>query len=372
MLKKARSFNSRFLKVVKWIGVVVVGLIMALIMVIGIARISTYTSNRINTANGVDEGVYVTLGGQEQYLLIRGKDIDNPVIIWLHGGPAGPDAYTNYVFQQQLIDSYTVVNWDQRGCGRTYFRNIDRDPNNETATFEQTQIDLDDLVNYLCERFKKDKVIIIGHSYGTAVGSQYAITHPDQVAAYIGVGQLVSFDSEVYSYEDALQKAIASGDDTSAMEFAYQEFLDDKTLMNMLKLRGQVSEYHISEKSDNNNTPWFAIKSPYMGIDDIRWFLKQVESTEDFISLNKNLFDYIMGIDVREYGMNYQVPVGFMSGSDDWTTPVKYTSDYYDLITAPEKQMQLIDGCGHYPQYEDPESFCETLETMLNSLVEYY
>ena len=81
MLKKARSFNSRFLKVVKWIGVVVVGLIMALIMVIGIARISTYTSNRINTANGVDEGVYVTLGGQEQYLLIRGKDIDNPVCV---------------------------------------------------------------------------------------------------------------------------------------------------------------------------------------------------------------------------------------------------------------------------------------------------
>lgn len=368
VLKRGRSLNSHFLKVVKWIVAIIVGLLIALIIIIGIARISTYSSNHINTVNGIDEGVYVTLGGQEQYLLIRGKDIDNPVIIWLHGGPAGPDAYTNYVFQQQLIDSYTFVNWDQRGCGRTFFRNIDRDPNNETATFEQTQIDLDELVNYLCERFKKDKVIIIGHSYGTAVGSQYAIAHPDEVAAYIGVGQLVSFDSEIYSYEDALQKAIANGDDTSAMEFAYQEFLDDKTLTSMLSLRSQVSRYHISEKADNN-TPWHAIKSPYMGIDDIRWFLKQAGSTEGFIALNQNLFDYIMLVDVREYGMNYQVPVGFISGSDDWTTPVKYTSDYYDLITAPEKQIQLINGCGHYPQYEDPENFCEALETMLNSLL---
>lgn len=98
------------------------------------------------------------LGGQRQYLLIRGQDKNNPIIIWLHGGPAGPDAYTTYVFEQQLTDSYTFVNWEQRGCGRTYFKNKDQDPHNETVSFKQTQKDLDELVDYLCRRFNKKKL----------------------------------------------------------------------------------------------------------------------------------------------------------------------------------------------------------------------
>jgi pimeloyl-ACP methyl ester carboxylesterase len=130
----------------------------------------TYRTDHITAAGGIDEGTYVKLGGQRQYLLIRGQDKNNPIIIWLHGGPAGPDAYTTYVFEQQLTDSYTFVNWEQRGCGRTYFKNKDQDPHNETVSFKQTQKDLDELVDYLCRRFNKKKVIILGHSYGTDIG----------------------------------------------------------------------------------------------------------------------------------------------------------------------------------------------------------
>jgi hypothetical protein len=72
----------------------------------------TYRTDHITAAGGIDEGTYVKLGGQRQYLLIRGQDKNNPIIIWLHGGPAGPDAYTTYVFEQQLTDSYTFVNWN--------------------------------------------------------------------------------------------------------------------------------------------------------------------------------------------------------------------------------------------------------------------
>lgn len=171
MRKNTRKFLSVILHVAKWGAIVIAGLLVLVVIVVGVARMVTTQSNAIDPHRGIDEEIYVPLDGQEQYLLIRGNDVGNPLIIWLHGGPAAPDAYTNYVFQQELVDSYTFVNWDQRGCGRTYFRNREDDPQNNTATFAQTQKDLDALVEYLCERFQKDKVIIIGHSYGTAVGS---------------------------------------------------------------------------------------------------------------------------------------------------------------------------------------------------------
>lgn len=353
-----------FLPILKWSGCIIAGTIALLAIFVITIRSITYFSNHIAADGGIDEGLYVTLGGQEQYVLIRGEKTDNPVIIWLHGGPSGSDAFANYTFQKYLVDDYTVVNWDQRGCGRTYFRNKKLDPNNETATFKQAQTDLDELVDYVCNRFQTGKVILVGHSYGTMLGSKYALEHPEKVSAYIGVGQVVSFESEIYSYHDALEKARSNGDDTSEMEAAYKTYVENSNLVNMMILRSKVSKYHIAEKEVN--TIWLGISSPYMGFDDIRWFLKQTGSLEDYFALNEQLFDYVMVTDVRDYGTEYYVPVGFISGSCDWITPVKFTWDYFDLISAPQKQISLLDGCGHSPQYDSPEEFCETLKSMLD------
>lgn len=350
----------------------IVGIVLLVLLVVGIgtvltARMVNYVSNHIRTENGVDEGTYVTLGGQEQYLLIRGEDVGNPVIIWLHGGPSSPDTFANYVFQKELVDEYTLINWDQRGCGRTYFRNKKSDPDNETVTFEQAQADLDELIDYACERFDKDKVILIGHSYGTLLGSKYVLEHPDKVLAYIGVGQFVDFESETYSYQDALERAKEKGDDTAEMEAAYQKYVEDGTLLSMLNVRKYTGKYHVAEKSAN--TIWAGLASPYMGMDDFRWFFKQMGDMEKYLALNRRLFDLLLLTDLRDYGLEYQVPVGFISGADDWTTPVKYAEDYCNLIGAPSKKTAWIEGCGHAPQYDDSEAFCEALKGMLEEYV---
>jgi predicted alpha/beta-fold hydrolase len=114
--KKKRSL---FIRILKWIGAAV-GIVLALtfIFVIGCRNIN-YLKHYQMVENGVDEGIYVSLGGMEQYVLVRGMDTDNPVIIYLHGGSSSPDTYVTYVFSDELIDEYTVVAWDQRGCGRT-------------------------------------------------------------------------------------------------------------------------------------------------------------------------------------------------------------------------------------------------------------
>jgi pimeloyl-ACP methyl ester carboxylesterase len=352
----------------KWAGISILTLLSVMILFMCTVRGITYFSNHIDTPNSVDEGIYVPLGGQEQYLLIRGEDTANPVMIWLHGGPSSPDAFVNFTFQKYLTHEYTVVNWDQRGCGRTYYRNKDADPANATASFEQAQADLDELVNYLTERFHTDKVIIVGHSYGTMLGSKYVLEHSDKVAAYIGVGQVVTMESDIYSYEHALEMARSAGDDTSALEEAYTRLTEDMTLVNMMNLRSHVSKYHSAEKEAN--TLWFGVISPYMGFDDLRWFLRQMGDFQEYIKQNQQLFDSIMVADVRQYGMDYQVPVGFISGSDDWTTPVKYSEEYYNAVSAPIKDFATINGCGHSPQYDSPEEFCSELNRMLNEFIE--
>lgn len=353
--------------ILKWIGIAVATLIVAAVLFICVFRGITWFSNCIDTANGIDEGIYVSLDGQEQYLLIRGEDTSNPVMIWLHGGPSSPDAFANYTFQKHLVGEYTVVNWDQRGCGRTYYRNKDTDPNNETTSFEQAQADLDELVDYLTDRFNTDKVIIVGHSYGTMLGSKYTLEHPDKVAAYIGIGQFVDIESDIYSYENALAIAKSKGDDTASLEAAYSSYSEDMTLVNMMNLRGLVSKYH--PVPNEANTIWLGIASPYMGFDDLRWFLKQMSDFEEYVKLNRQLFDYIIVADVRDYGMDYQVPVGFISGSEDWITPVKYSEDYYNAVSAPLKDIALIDGCGHSPHYDSPTEFCDILKEMLNEFM---
>lgn len=363
MTKRKKGFAM----ILKCILIGVAALILGTVLVVAGARAVNYRSNHITAENGIDEGIYVNLGGQEQYLLIRGENKDNPVIIWLHGGPASPEGYANYYFQKYLTADYTVINWDQRGCGRTYFRNKEADPENKTATFEQLQTDLNDLVDYACQRFGKEKVIIAGHSCGTVIGSKYALACPEKVAAFVGVGQFVTMEADTYSYNDALEKAAAKGDDTTKMVEAYNRYAADPSLMNMMEVRKYTAPYHKAEKSAN--TIWTGVTSPYMGIDDLRWVLNPMFNMEEFIEINKQQLDALMVTDVRDYGMEYSVPVGFITGSMDWTTPVKYAQDYCDAITAPEKKIALIEGCGHSPQYDDPEAFCDEFKGMLKEFM---
>ena len=340
-------------------------LIVVPVLVIIAVRTANYFSNRITTKNGIDEGIFVELGGQEQYLHIRGKDVNNPVIIWVHGGPASPDTPDNYIFDKYLVDNYTLVFWDQRGCGRTYFRNKNADPNNDTATFEQALADLDELVDYVSGRFHSSDIVVVGHSYGTLLGSKYAVGHPEKISAYIGVGQFGDSGSDVYSYEDALAKAKANGDDTVEMENAYRRYREEPSLDNMMALRRYTSPYHAAPR-EAKDIIWKGITSPHLGIDDVRWFLKQMGNLEEFIELNRQLFDYIKTADVRENGMTYEIPVGFISGECDWTTPVAYSKSYYNDIEAPLKNFLTIDGCGHIPQYDAPLEFCDALRGMLD------
>lgn len=339
-------------------------LIAVSLVVIG-CRNGNYFRHYRMIERGVDEGTFVTLGGQEQYVLMRGMDNDNPVIIYLHGGPSSPDSYVTYGFSDWLIDAYTVVAWDQRGCGRTYVRNADGDPENESASFERAKADLDELVDYVRKRFGKEQVILLGHSYGTILGSEYALEHPDKVSAYIGAAQVVSLEkSDVYSYEDALQKAADAGDDTAVLVSAFDAFRESGSLMDLMKLRSLTAKYHPAGLPDK--ATWMAVVSPYFGMDDLRWFLKQLGDVEAYFALNRQLFDHTAAFDAYANGLTYEMPVSFISGTDDWVCPVDSVKAYAEEVSAPDVRVELIEGCGHNLQYSAPEEFAACVRKVLS------
>ena len=356
------------LRILRAAGAVLLAAVFGVITAVIACRNVRYVSHYPNLAGGVDESLYLPLNGQEQYVLMTGRDTSNPVILYLHGGPSSPDAYVTYAFADRLTERYTFVCWDQRGCGRTYFRNRDKDPGNASATFDQALDDLDGLVDYLRERFGQEKIILMGHSYGTILGSRYVLAHPEKVSAYIAVAQVVSLKkSDFYSYQDALDKARKAGDDTSGMEAACETVLKDPSLTNLMALRREVSPYHPAEAADQST--WYAVTSPYFGMDDFRWFLKQIGSMEDYFALNQPLFDYTASFDAESSGTAYAVPVCFLSGSDDWVCPVDSVKAYYEKIDAPSKDIRLIQGCGHSPQYSLPEDFARATEQAIAATV---
>lgn len=318
----------------------------------------------IDREKGVDESVFVPVCGQEQYLLLRGRDTGNPVILYLHGGPAGPDAAVSNLFSDHLIDDYTVVCWDQRGCGRTYYHNRDKDPANKTASFEQALLDTDAVVDYLCGRFSTGQVIIMGHSYGSLLGSRYAKAHPEKVRAFVGIGQFVNIRrSDELSYQDALSAAAARNEDTSALEAAYQTYLNAENMQEFLELRKAAAPYHPA--STEAHTLRSALFSPYTGLDDVRWTLKQMLDFDGYAALNKQLFDMIYTCDIYSDDMNYPMPAFFISGDRDFICSFALSEQYCADITAPLKAYAAVPGCGHVPQFAAPEEFAGILKEML-------
>lgn len=327
-----------------------------LLAIVGIAgRNINWFRGYIDTSTGINESSYVEISGQEQYISIRGRDINNPVILYIHGGPAGPDSAIMPVFTDPLIDEYTVVCWDQRGCGRTYFRNAKTDPENKTVSFEQALIDTDELVDYIRERFGQDKIIIMGHSFGTVVGTRYIQLHSEKVSAYVGIGQFVNVTrSDTIAYQDALDKAKANGEDTSALEKAYREYLGGNSLNEYLTLRQATSKYHPAP--NKASTIGLAFFSPYTGVDDVRWVLIQAD-TDRYYELELNLMNTAYTFDIYDYPLEYDVPMCFISGDFDYICNSTLTEAFCNDITAPTRSFTAISGDGHSPQYDTPDSF---------------
>ncbi|MDE7177030.1 MAG: alpha/beta hydrolase [Lachnospiraceae bacterium] len=171
--------------------------------------------------------------------------------------------------------------------------------------------------------------------------------------------------TDIYSYEDALQKATAAGDDTSELISAFESFKASGDLIDMMRLRSLTSKYHPADVSDK--ATWMAVMSPYFGIDDLRWFFRQLGDMNAYFALNRQLFDAAFAFDAYADGLVYEMPVYLISGTCDWVCPVDSVREYAEDLSAPDVCLELIEGCGHNVQYSLSEEFAESVRNVLNN-----
>jgi len=325
---------------------------------------------RIRSSNGIDEKLYVNINGQDQYVFIRGKDVNNPIILNLHGGPANPDAYFTYEFAKEISEGFTYVSWDQRGCGRTYYKNRNIDFENKTADFEQAIKDVDELVKYLCMRFKKDKVIIMGHSYGSLLGVSYVAKYPERVERYIGIGQSVSIiDTQAKNYNEVVSLLGNNNKKIDKLTKAYQRLKDNLNLENLMRFQRLTIPSLVSNMDDlkKKNQVKLILSSPDLAFDDIRWLLGML-NWKGHYNRNKKLLDYTLSANIYDVGIQFSVPMYFVSGEYDKSCCVIVLKEYYETIIAPDKKLVIIKNCAHSPQIDEPSLFADEVKRLLKNL----
>ena len=173
---------------------------------------------RIVSPSGIQETYKTEIGGIDQWINVRGQDKSNPIILFVHGGPASPLMPTIWQFQRPIEEYFTVVTWDQRGAGKTYVEDHS-EALGKTLHIPRYVNDAIEIAEHVIKRYGKSKLILMGHSWGTIVGMNAALKRPDLFHAYVGIGQVINAqDNERISFEYAMKQAKAHGNAAAVEE----------------------------------------------------------------------------------------------------------------------------------------------------------
>lgn len=309
----------------------------------------------INTPNGIDTMMTVTLGGVEQKIQIRGRDRDNPVVLFLHGGPGSPWTAVAWRYQDRWEGDFTAVQWDQRGSGLNYYAGH----LSETLSVEQYYTDTEQLVEFLNE-WAGRPIVVMGHSWGSILGVKIALEHPDWLSAYVGVGQFVSWDeNEQITYDWTLREAQERGDEDAVDKLRnigrppYQGRIIEKILEQRKIAMRYGAFLHDSDGMGQLVTA--VLLSPDYSLD--------VAQTYDGGSRDAvhAVIPELFGFDLRDLGTRFDVPVYLFQGRHDWSNASELVADYYARIEAPDKRLVWFERSAHVPMLEEPDAFAEAL-----------
>ncbi|MCH5337359.1 MAG: alpha/beta hydrolase [Acetatifactor sp.] len=304
---------------------------------------------------------YVTINGVEHYLLHYKTKKEAPVLIFIHGGPGQSEAMIAYIVEEYTSRNYNIVYYDQRGAGKTYLKNKKARPDTEIL-----KEDLLGIVLYVKKAYQNEKVGLIGHSWGSVLGSMFALEHPEHTLCYIGCGQVIDLmENERVGYnklKDAIEKSGNKKDRKKLErigEYPVATF-DAATYRKMGKIRGLQGKYHLAAKFDKNMIRMFR-KSPIMGMADIFPFIASMV-------VNMQVMKELMSFDLKSKGVEYQVPVYYVLGENDQQTPIEISIAYFNEIEAPDKKLYLIKNAGHVAMIDNLNDYraaiCEIVDCL--------
>ena len=302
----------------------------------------------------IDRKEHIMLGGMKQTIHIWGTREANPVILFLHGGPGVPNRHSMARRQMDLLDDFTIVAWDQRGTGGSYFG---CDP--KTLTLEQLLSDCHELIDYLCETLHKDKIFLLGGSWGTELGTFMCRDYPQRIAGYIGYGQVVNgIANEERSYAFALQKAEEAKDEQDIADLKrvgppidgqYKPVFEG--LMTQRRILKKYGGSSVKPQSYFKGTVVPILSSPELSIRE------KIGVANGYKLCLSEMWPTIVHYDFVKECNHFEMPFFIFQGRKDENTPASLIQEYYDVIEAPEKELVWFENSAHGPLGEEPEKF---------------
>ena len=291
-----------------------------------VVSFSEAQSSPIDTAEAID------IGGIKQWISIKGTNDGNPVLLFLHGGPGNSAMGYAAKFSGELQKYFVVVHWDQRESGKTAELNASDKPLS-VAVMESDAIDV---INYLRKRFSRDKIYVMGHSWGGFLALKIAAEHPELLKACLAVSPMVDqLESERLSLKWMLDKAKQENN---------QEALKELLTVSVPFANGEQLYYHRS------------------------WLIKMAgrkypskSFVETWATKWLNVFNEGSAVNFFKTAPKIECPVYFFVGRKDYQTHFKLTEDYYNLLTAPAKNFYWFENSGHNLTTSEPAKLQEII-----------
>lgn len=295
----------------------------------------------------------VDIGGHELGLMIRGHSTDNPVLLFLAGGPGGAERGAMRNHLSALEEHFVVATFEQRGTGTSY---KELDPTS-TLTLERAVADTIEVTNHLRDRFGQDRIYLVGQSWGSTLGVLAAQERPELYRAFVGVGQMVSqLATDRIFYDDTLAWARSRGDDGLADKLVdtgpppYKDMLDYETALSY--------EHEIYPYDNTGNAEGEGGFSENFLVEE-HSLVDQVHMLAGFMDTFSVLYPQLQDIDFRRDVTRLEVPVFFAQGAHEADGRAEPFAEWYPMLDAPTKQLTVFDTSGHRPLFEQPDRFVE-------------
>lgn len=297
----------------------------------------------------------IDLNGSKQWITIRGKSVEKPVILFLAGGPGGTQLAATRTHLKKLEEHFVVVNWEQPGAGKSYHAI----PHGEITPKRYIE-DAYVLTKYLCKEFHQDKIYIVGESWGAALGIMLVQQYPELYHAFMGTGQMVDFtETEIMDYKLAL-KIATEKKDTAMIEKLTQQGLPPYygkgyhwKIFNYVMYLGQQMSSNPSIVGGYTTLQDMA--GPEYGLyDKVTYALGPVNT---FAQVYHQLYE----IDLRKEAPKLDVPIYFLLGRHDINAPTALAEEYFRQLEAPHKEMIWFEHSGHSPWVNENDKFADTI-----------
>lgn len=306
----------------------------------------------IRTPKGVDESGYVRIGGIDQWIQVRGQNRENPILLCVHGGPGGTWLPVTRLFLPWEKE-FTVVFWDQRGAGKSLKATGPEIAS--TMSVERMTQDGIEVADYLRTRFKKEKVILLGHSFGSVLGAKMAKRRPDLFYAFVGTGQVSDLPKSVAGeYNRVLLRARFNHDMDTVRSLSVIGPPPFKNLKQVATYFEQTGKYQAA----GDNAALGAMQQSLLSPPPNYSLRDELSRLRGFMAVPPwTLYKELLNTRLTELGSDFALPVIIIQGEDDFVTPAKDAREYLEVISAPRKDFVVIPGGGHFAVWSHANLF---------------